>query len=151
MSEKNAPEIIVRIKADESDFIKLADRLERIANLMKQMGSINEEKTYPASLQMAVQEASNIGVRAALEKVRDNQINDEKETSIKLSKLFIRGVFKGYALTVKGKILANLESTIVESKPHQIPRVTASFIVTDEMIIDAPDIYLKDYICRSAD
>lgn len=90
MSEKNAPEIIVKIKVDDSDLI------------------------------------------------------DEKKEQIKLSKLFIGGEFKGYALTVKGKILANLESTIVETKPHQIPRVTASFIVTDEMIVDAPDIHLKD-------
>ncbi|QBY44741.1 hypothetical protein [Arsenophonus nasoniae] len=151
MSEKNAPEIRVRIKADDSDLIKLEDRLERIANLMQQMGSINEEKTYPASLQMAVQEACNIGAREGAKKARDKQINDEKETSIKLSKLFIRGVFKGYALTVNGKILSNQESTVIESKPQEIPRVKASFIVTDEMIVDAPDIYLKDYIYRSAE
>ncbi|WP_051297167.1 hypothetical protein [Arsenophonus nasoniae] len=151
MSEKNAPEIIVKIKADDSDLIKLEDCLQRIANLMKQMGSISEEKTYPANLRIAVQEACNFGAREGAKKARDKQINDEKKESIKLSKLFIRGVFKGYALTVKGKIISNLESTVVESKPHQIPRVTASFIVTDEMIVDAPDIHLKDYIYWSAE
>ncbi|WP_119711275.1 hypothetical protein [Arsenophonus endosymbiont of Aleurodicus floccissimus] len=52
-------------------------------------------------------------------------------------------MFKGYALTVKGKILSNLESTVVESKLQETRRVKASFIVTDEMIVDAPDIYLK--------
>ncbi|HGJ5864569.1 MAG TPA: hypothetical protein ACHBZ9_01890 [Arsenophonus nasoniae] len=97
MSEKNAPEVIVKIKADDSDLV------------------------------------------------------DEKKEQIKLSKLFIGGVFKGYALTVKGKILSNLESTVVESKPQVTSRVKASFIVTDEMIVDAPDIHLKDYIYRSAE
>ncbi|WP_119711276.1 hypothetical protein [Arsenophonus endosymbiont of Aleurodicus floccissimus] len=79
MSEKNAQEIIVKIKVDDSDLIKLENRLQRIANLMKQMGSISEEKTYPASLRIAVEEACNIGAREGVKKARDKQINDEKE------------------------------------------------------------------------
>ncbi|WGM01773.1 hypothetical protein [Arsenophonus nasoniae] len=39
----------MKIKVDDSDLIKLEDRLQRIANLMKQMCLIEEDKTATSS------------------------------------------------------------------------------------------------------
>ncbi|WGL93778.1 hypothetical protein [Arsenophonus nasoniae] len=58
--------------------------------------------------------------------------------------LFIDGKFKRYALTVNGRLLPGLSTIVINTEPLQKPRVTASFILYDEMTVDAPDIYLKD-------
>lgn len=71
-------------------------------------------------------------------------MNDKEDAQVKLSKLFIDGKLKGYALTVNGKLLPGLSSTVINTEPHRKPLVTASFILCDEMTVDAPDIYLKD-------
>lgn len=73
-------------------------------------------------------------------------MNDKEDAQIKLSRMFIGGAFRGYALTVDGKMLSNQVSTVIDTEPDRITRVTASFIISNQMIIDAPDIYLKDGI-----
>ncbi|HGJ5883511.1 hypothetical protein [Arsenophonus sp.] len=71
MSENNSPEITVKIKVDDSDLIKLEDRLQRIANLMKQMGLIEEDKIATSSWLSSIKFVADEGARPGARKIID--------------------------------------------------------------------------------
>ncbi|WGL93779.1 hypothetical protein [Arsenophonus nasoniae] len=45
MSENNSPTLTLKIKADVSELVKLEDRLHQIADLMKQIGLVEVDKS----------------------------------------------------------------------------------------------------------
>lgn len=63
---------------------------------------------------------------------------------VKLSKLFLEGRFVGHILTVDGQILSN-QVSIVTSPHEEISNkmnATVTFTCNNDMVVDAPDIYL---------
>ncbi|MBD2812767.1 hypothetical protein ID853_18290, partial [Xenorhabdus sp. Vera] len=52
---------------------------------------------------------------------------------VKLSRLFKRGHFKGYVLSVDGLLLSGQQSVSVETQAREA-HVTVTFAVTDEMV-----------------
>lgn len=66
------------------------------------------------------------------------------EKQVKLSKLFRSGRFVGHALSVDGHLLSNQTSVILPptAGTTKLVKITVTLTCTNNMVTDAPDIYL---------
>ncbi|CDM89675.1 hypothetical protein [Xenorhabdus bovienii] len=65
------------------------------------------------------------------------------EKQVKLSRLYQRGHFKGYALSVDGMLLSNQQQVVVETHSRDVhPTLNVTFTVSNEMVGDGVDIHI---------